>query len=83
MFFLSIHPGDLPDSGVEPESLALQTDSLPSEPPVKPCLQCLCLHGKPLTFVMTDGLVQWLNLLVELDRFEFQSYFHHFKIKNL
>ena len=26
-------PGDLPDPGMEPESLALQADSLPSEPP--------------------------------------------------
>ena len=25
-------PGDLPDSGIEPESPALQTDVLPSEP---------------------------------------------------
>ena len=28
-------PGDLPDSGVEPESPALQVDALPSEPPGK------------------------------------------------
>ena len=26
-------PGDLPDSGIKPRSLALQADSLPSEPP--------------------------------------------------
>ena len=26
-------PGALPDSGIEPESSALQADSLPSEPP--------------------------------------------------
>ena len=25
--------GDLPDPGIEPRSLALQSDSLPSEPP--------------------------------------------------
>ena len=31
--FLS--PGDLPDPGTEPGSLALQVDSLPSEPPGK------------------------------------------------
>ena len=31
-------PGDLPDSGIEPEFLALQADSLPSEPPGKPSL---------------------------------------------
>ena len=29
-------PGDLPDSGIESGSPALQTDSLPSEPPGKP-----------------------------------------------
>ena len=28
--------GDLPDPGTEPESPALQADSLPSEPPGKP-----------------------------------------------
>ena len=29
-------PGDLPDSGIEPRSPALQADSLPSEPPWNP-----------------------------------------------
>ena len=29
-------PGDLPNPGIEPESPALQADSLPSEPPGKP-----------------------------------------------
>ena len=29
-------PGDLPHSGIEPGSLALQADSLPSEPSGKP-----------------------------------------------
>ena len=29
-------PGDLPDPGLEPESPALQADSLLSEPPEKP-----------------------------------------------
>ena len=29
-------PGDLPDPGIERRSLALQADSLPSEPPGKP-----------------------------------------------
>ena len=28
-------PGDLPDPGIKPRSLALHTDSLPSEPPGK------------------------------------------------
>ena len=30
-------PGDLSDSGIDPGSPALQADSLPSEPPGKPC----------------------------------------------
>ena len=29
-------PGNLPKSGIEPTSAALQVDSLPSEPPGKP-----------------------------------------------
>ena len=29
-------PGDLPDSGIEPSSPALQANTLPSEPPAKP-----------------------------------------------
>ena len=29
-------PGDLPDTGIEPRSPALQADSLPSESPRKP-----------------------------------------------
>ena len=31
-------PGDLPDPGIEPGSPALETDTLPSEPPGKPNL---------------------------------------------
>ena len=30
-------PGDLPSPGIEPRSPALRADSLPSEPPRKPC----------------------------------------------
>ena len=30
-------PGDLPHPGIEPRSPTLQADSLPSEPPGKPC----------------------------------------------
>ena len=39
--FLS--PGDLSHSGIEHGSLALQTDSLPSEPPRKPNLAGVAL----------------------------------------
>ena len=35
--FLS--PGDLSNPGIEPESPALQADSLPSEPPGKPLIK--------------------------------------------
>ena len=36
-------PGDLPDPGIEPQSPALQADSLPSELPGKPnCNVCNC-----------------------------------------
>ena len=34
-------PRDLPDSGIEPRSLILQADFLPSEPPGKPILTLL------------------------------------------
>ena len=34
-------PGDLPNPGIEPRSPALQTDALPSEPPVKPSIKHL------------------------------------------
>ena len=37
-------PGDLPDSGIEPGSPALQADSLPSEPPGKPSLGGIGSH---------------------------------------
>ena len=32
--------GDLPDPGIKPESPALQTDYLPSEPPGNECQKC-------------------------------------------
>ena len=34
-------PGGLPNPGIKPKSLALQADSLPSEPPGKPWLTLL------------------------------------------
>ena len=36
-------PGDLPNPGIEPESPALQADSLPSEPPGKHVYMCVCV----------------------------------------
>ena len=34
-------PGALPNPGIEPQSSALQADTLPSEPPVKPVTHIL------------------------------------------
>ena len=36
-------PGHLPNRGIEPRSSPLQADSLPSEPPGKPCYVCVCV----------------------------------------
>ena len=43
-------PGHLPDPGIEPRSLALQTDSLPSEPPgkINKTRQCIKKQGSHL-----------------------------------
>ena len=43
-------PGDLSDPGIKPESLALQADSLSSEPPGKPTL---CLQAQSLQSCLT------------------------------
>ena len=40
-------PGDLPDSGIKPGSLALQADALTSEPPGKPILHTKSLQLFP------------------------------------
>ena len=55
-------PGDLPNSGTEPGSAALQADSLPSEPPRQP--QQWNLHKKPL-----DDRVQRASGLVNTSMF--------------
>ena len=47
-------PGDLPDPRIEPGSPALQTDSLPSEPPGKPKEETATLNGRDAT--MTKGV---------------------------
>ena len=41
-------PGDLPDPGTEPQSPALQADTLPSEPPGKPVVARLFLNSNNL-----------------------------------
>ena len=36
-------PGELPNPGIKPRSLALQEDSLPAEPQGKPGSVCVCV----------------------------------------
>ena len=45
-------PGDLPNSGIEPRSPALQTDALPSEPPEKP------IDGQKNYQILSKGIGQ-------------------------
>ena len=40
-------PGDLPNSGIEPRYPALQADSLPTEPPVKPKIAKVAANSFP------------------------------------
>ena len=50
-------PGDLPDSGIEPRSPALQVDSLPSESLGKP------RSARVFTYLMsTQGIPKWNDL---------------------
>ena len=57
-------PGDLPDPGIKPTSLALPGDSLPSDPPGKTCVKsknvtvhCPQIKYKPLSLTF-KGLCQ-------------------------
>ena len=64
-------PGDLPNPGIEPRSLAPQVDSLPSEPPGKPFSLWTCLK-------LTVSLSLFLRLkilLFFLSFFFFWSYY--------
>ena len=44
-------PGDLPDPGLEPRSLALQVDSLLSEPQGKPNVQIKAILGRHKSYL--------------------------------
>ena len=53
-------PGDLPDSGIEPRSPALQADTLLFEPPGKPSpLNLKPLHGKHHCHGKEACVTQW------------------------
>ena len=49
-------PGDLPDTGIEPGSPALQPDTLPSEPPGKAKNPGVCSHSLLEGICLTQGL---------------------------
>ena len=60
-------PGDLPNSGIEPRSPALQADALPSEPPGKPSTEPLLkflLLPTP-TSMVSLGFTRFLNRVKE------------------
>ena len=54
-------PGDLPDPGIEPRSLALQADALTSEPPGKPPFRY------DLNQIPYDYIVEMTNIFKGLD----------------
>ena len=45
-------PGDLPDTGIEPVSPALQADSLLAEPPAKQYIPLACLTPNSLYLLL-------------------------------
>ena len=53
------YAGDLPNPGIEPRSLALQADSLPSEPPGKPLDELYNHEIKNECLNVTKGAVKF------------------------
>ena len=58
-------PGDLPNPGIEPRSLTLQADALPSEPQSGNTFQCSCL-GNPRDGGALVGCRLWGRTLMQL-----------------
>ena len=52
-------PGDLPNPGIEPRYPALQTDSLPSEPPGKPVFTYSIYNSRDLGLITRSGRSPW------------------------
>ena len=77
-------PGDLSDPRIEPGSPALQTNSLPSEPPRKPCIlailkcifYCLCVPD-PDPPVCLRSLLAHLIEIVKLTWAKWKYWFGH------
>ena len=57
-------PSDLPNPGIEHQSLALQADSLPAEPPGKPCywgvllIDSLSLQSKEIYVCLLNHILK-------------------------
>ena len=57
-------PGNLPNPGIEPRSLALQADSSPSEPPGKPTVYQVKYYSTAVSLVVSvlfDGITCGLD----------------------
>ena len=61
--FLS--PGDLPNPRIEPGSLTLQADALPSEPPGKPLMPSRCY--------LDSNVIYFIFLLMDLYCWQYTS----------
>ena len=63
-WLLCLPPGDLPNLGIKPMSPALKADSLPLEPPGKPCVLYthVLFHGIHVSYF---GLLIWRAELLE------------------
>ena len=57
-------PGDLPNPGTEPRSLALQADSLPAEPPGKPNTRLMCSFKYLGSFIKYKMLHSNLSMIL-------------------
>ena len=59
-------PGDLPDPGIEPGSLALEADALTSEPPGKIFIKVLLKNSKSIKF--------YTNLILSVFKATYNGY---------
>ena len=64
-------PGDLPDPGIKPRSLALQAHSLPSQPPGKPPRSRVMLLS--MVTVIQNGILTTFLILITIQVQSIQS----------
>ena len=67
---LSLHPGNLPDPGIKAESLALQVDSLPTEP-YSQCRATITTNFRVFLScpLLQETLTHYQSLLIPLNTF--------------